>query len=124
MAIGTRGDAVNLIGRWIILTLAVWLSDVLIGGVSIADGVWNHLWVAALFGLANAVVGNIIRVVAFPALILTLGIFSIVVNAWMLMWVGSLSDALDVGGFWPAFGAGVIISLVSAILGRRMSNRD
>ncbi|MGA1426094.1 MAG: phage holin family protein, partial [Ilumatobacteraceae bacterium] len=54
----------NLIGRWIILTLAVWLSDVLIGGVSIADGVWNHLWVAALFGLANAIVGNIIRVVA------------------------------------------------------------
>ena len=114
----------NLIGRWIILTLAVWLSDVLIGGVSIADGVWNHLWVAALFGLANAIVGNIIRVVAFPALILTLGVFSIVVNAWMLMWVGSLSDALDVTGFWPAFGAGVIISLVSAILGRQMSNRD
>jgi putative membrane protein len=115
---------VNLIGRWIILTLAVWLSDVLIGGVSIADGVWNHLWVAALFGLANAIVGNIIRVVAFPALILTLGVFSIVVNAWMLMWVGSLSEALDVTGFWHAFGAGVIISLVSAILGRRMSNRD
>ena len=114
----------NLIGRWIALTLAVWLSDVLIGGVSIADGVWSHLWVAALFGLANAIVGNIIRVVAFPALFLTLGVFSIVVNAWMLMWVGNLSDALDVTGFWPAFGAGVIISLVSTILGRRVGNRD
>ena len=114
----------NLIGRWIVLTLAVWLSDVLIGGVAIADGLWNHLWVAALFGLANAVVGNIIRVVAFPALFLTLGVFSIVVNAWMLMWVGSLSNALDVTGFWAAFGAGVIISVVSAMLGRRMSNRD
>lgn len=114
----------NLFGRWIVLTLAVWLSDVLIGGVTIADGLWNHLWVAALFGLANAIVGNSIRVVAFPALILTLGIFSIVVNAWMLMWVGGLSDALDVSGFWPAFGAGVIISLVSAILGRRIRGRD
>jgi len=112
----------NLFGRWIVLTLAVWLSDVLIGGVTIADGLWNHLWVAALFGLANAIVGNIIRVVAFPALILTLGIFSIVVNAWMLMWVGGLSDALDVSGF--SFGAGVIISLVSAILGRRIRGRD
>jgi putative membrane protein len=80
--------------------------------------------VAALFGLANAIVGNIIRVVAFPALFLTLGVFSIVVNAWMLMWVGNLSDALDVTGFWPAFGAGVIISLVSTILGRRVGNRD
>lgn len=114
----------NLLGRWIVLTVAVWLSDVLIGGISIADGVWNHLWVAALFGLANAIVGNIIRLVAFPALILTLGVFSIVVNAWMLMWVGDLSDALDVSGFWPAFGAGAIISLISAILGRRIRGRD
>ncbi|MFM7081627.1 MAG: phage holin family protein [Actinomycetota bacterium] len=55
---------------------------------------------------------------------LTLGIFSIVVNAWMLMWVGDLSDALDVSGFWPAFWAGLIISVVSAILGKARRNRD
>ncbi|MBM3816979.1 MAG: phage holin family protein [Actinobacteria bacterium] len=114
----------NLLGRWIALTLAVWLADVFVGGVNIANGIWNHLWVAALFGLANAIVGNIIRLVAFPALILTLGVFSIVVNAWMLMWVGDLSDALDVSGFWPAFWAGLIISVVSAILGKGRRNRD
>lgn len=114
----------NLLGRWIALTLAVWLADVFVGGVNIADGIWNHLWVAALFGLANAIVGNIIRFVAFPALILALGVFSIVVNAWMLMWVGDLSDALDVRGFWPAFWAGLIISVVSAILGKGRRNRD
>ena len=108
-----------MLGRWIVLTLAVWLADVFIGGIRIADGLWNHLWVAALFGWANAIVGNIIRFVAFPALILTLGVFSIVVNAWMLMWVGDVSDALDVNGFGSAFWAGLIISVVSGILGRR-----
>jgi putative membrane protein len=115
---------VNLLGRWIALTLAVWLADIFVGGMNIADGIWNHLWVAALFGLANAIVGNVIRFVAFPALILTLGVFSIVVNAWMLMWVGNLSDALDVSGFWPAFWSGLIISVVSAVLGKGRRNRD
>jgi putative membrane protein len=113
-----------VLGRWLVLTLAVWLADVLIGGVRIADGLWNHLWVAALFGLANAFVGNLIRLVAFPALILTLGLFSIVVNAWMLMWVADISDALDVSGFGAAFVAGLIISAVSTVLGRRGANGD
>lgn len=113
-----------MLGRWLVLTLAVWLADVFVGGVRIADGLWNHLWVAALFGFANAIVGNIIRLVAFPALILTLGLFSIVVNAWMLMWVGNISDALDVDGFGSAFWAGLIIGAVSTILGRRAAERD
>jgi putative membrane protein len=114
----------NLLIRWAILAVAVWLADLVIAGVNIADGLWSHLWVAALFGLANAIVGNIIRLVAFPALFLTLGVFSIVVNAWMLMLVGDLSAALDVTGFWPAFGAGAIISVVSTVLGRARRNRD
>jgi len=115
---------VNLVARWTVLTVAVWLADVFVGGMNIADGVWNHLWVAALFGLANAIVGNVIRLVAFPALILTLGVFSIVVNAWMLMLVGDSSDALDVSGFGSAFWAGLIISVVSAILGKGRRDRD
>lgn len=114
----------NLVARWTVLTVAVWLADVFVGGMNIADGVWNHLWVAALFGLANAIVGNVIRLVAFPALILTLGVFSIVVNAWMLMLVGDSSDALDVSGFGSAFWAGLIISVVSAILGKGRRDRD
>ena len=118
------GALVNLVARWVVLTVAVWLADVFVGGMNIADGVWNHLWVAALFGLANAIVGNVIRFVAFPALILTLGVFSIVVNAWMLMLVGDASDALDVSGFGSAFWAGLIISVVSAILGKGRRDRD
>lgn len=108
----------NLVVRWVVLTVAVWLADLVVGGIAIADGLWSHLWVAALFGLANAVLGNLIRLVAFPALILTLGLFGIVVNAWMLMLVGDVSSALDVRGFWPALGAGAIISVVSTVLGR------
>ncbi|MFZ9730310.1 MAG: phage holin family protein [Ilumatobacteraceae bacterium] len=104
----------NLFTRWLLLTFSVWLADVVVGGIDIAGGFWSHLWVAALFGLANAIIGNAIRLVAFPALILTLGAFTIVVHAWMLMLVGNLSDSLDVTGFWPAFFGGLIISAVSA----------
>ncbi len=114
----------KLLVRWVVLTIAVWFADVIIGGMNITDGIWNHLWVAALFGLANAIVGNFIRLVAFPALILTLGLFSIVVNAWMLMWVGDASDALEVGGFGSAFLAGLVISIVSTVLGRARRDDD
>ena len=114
----------NLIVRWAVLTVAVWLADVVVGGIAIAGGLWSHLWVAALFGLANAVLGNLIRLVAFPALILTLGLFGIVVNAWMLMLVGGASGALDVRSFWSAFGAGAIISVVSTGLGRARRKGD
>lgn len=113
-----------LVIRWLVLTLAVWLADLVLDGITISDGVWNHLWVAALFGLANAFVGNFIRLLALPALLLTLGLFSIVVNAWMLMLVGSWSDALDVTGFGSAFVAGLIISVVSGILLRMSPDRE
>ena len=105
----------NLFVRWLLLTFSVWLADLVIAGIDISGGFGSHLWVAALFGLANAIVGNLIRLVAFPALLLTLGAFSIVVNAWMLMLVGDLSDSLEVSGFWPAFFGGLIISVVSTL---------
>ena len=105
----------NLFVRWFLLTFSVWLADIVVSGIDISGGIWSHLWVAALFGLANAIVGNFIRLVAFPALILTLGAFTIVVNAWMLMLVGNLSDSLDVTGFWPACFGGLIISVVAAV---------
>jgi putative membrane protein len=111
----------NLFTRWLLLTFSVWLADVVIGGINIIGGFWSHLWVAALFGLANTFIGNAIRLVALPALILTLGVFSVVVNAWMLMLVGNVSDSLNVTGFWPAFFGGLIISVVSALTRGRVS---
>lgn len=113
----------NLFVRWLLLTFSVWLADLVVSGIDITGGFWSHLWVAALFGLANAIVGNLIRLVAFPALLLTLGAFTIVVNAWMLMLVGNVSDSLDVSGFWPAFFGGLIISVVSTLARGRL-DRD
>jgi putative membrane protein len=113
----------NLFSRWLLLTFSVWLADVVVDGIDITGGFWSHLWVAALFGLANAIIGNAIRLVAFPALILTLGAFTIVVNAWMLMLVGNVSESLNVEGFWSAFFGGLIVSVVSTLT-RGRASRD
>lgn len=113
----------NLFSRWLLLTFSVWLADVVVDGIDITGGFWSHLWVAALFGLANAIIGNAIRLVAFPALILTLGAFTIVVNAWMLMLVGNVSESLNVEGFWSAFFGGLIICVVSTLT-RGRASRD
>lgn len=113
----------NWLVRWGVLAGAVWLAGVVVPGVSTTGGYLNHIWVAGLFGLANAIVGNFIRLIAFPAMVVTLGLFSIVVNAWMLMLVGSLSNSLEVDGFWPALAAGAIIGLVSMAVGRLLRDR-
>jgi putative membrane protein len=112
---------VNLFVRWLLLTFSVWLADLVVSGIDIGGGFWSHLWVAALFGLANALIGNLIRLVAFPALLLTLGAFSIVVNAWMLMLVANLSESLNVTGFWSALLGGLIISVVSTLVKGRVT---
>ena len=79
--------------------------------------VLTYLLVAAIFGIVNAIVGNFIRIVAFPIYILTLGLFSLVVNALMLMLAGwistSLGFGLEVEGFWWAVAGGLIIGIVS-----------
>jgi putative membrane protein len=104
----------NLFSRWLLLTFSVWLADVVVDGIDITGGFWSHLWVAALFGLANAIIGNAIRL---------LGAFTIVVNAWMLMLVGNVSESLNVEGFWSAFFGGLIISVVSTLT-RGRASRD
>jgi putative membrane protein len=91
--------------RLVVNALALWLTTLLVSGVSVTafgDGgttatVLTYLLVAFVFGLVNAVIGTIIRVVAFPLYILTLGLISFVVNAVLLLIVAGISTAIGFG---------------------------
>jgi len=100
------------------LAVAVWLLDkITLTGDSTGKKVWTLILVALVFGLVNWLVKPVVKVLTFPLFILTLGLFTLVVNALMLLLTSWLSDVLDlsfhVEGFWTAVLGGLIISIVS-----------
>ena len=113
----------KLLARWGILALAVWIATALVPGIKVNGGAWKYLWVALLFGLINAFFGSILKVLTFPAVLLSFGLFLFVINAAMLMLTAHWSSALDIKNFWSALLASLVISFVSAILNRSLIKR-
>lgn len=90
---------------------------------------WISLAVVALvFTLVNMLVRPVVKLLSLPLIILTLGLFLLVVNALMVMLTGWISTQLDlglyVGGFWPALWAGVVIALVNWVIGLLIPTRN
>ena len=88
----------------------------MVPSVEIDGGVLPLLGVALLFGLVNALVGPLLRLIALPITVLTFGLFALVVNAALLALTAGLSDSLDVGGFLACVVAALLISLLSGLL--------
>ncbi|MPY57389.1 phage holin family protein [Streptomyces spongiae] len=100
------------------LAVAVWLLDkITLTGDSTGKKIGTLLLVALVFGLVNVVVKPIVKLLTFPLFILTLGLFTLVVNALMLLLTSWLADKIDVSfhvdGFWTAVLGGLIISVVA-----------
>lgn len=111
----------DLLIRWLVNALALWLAVLIVPGLTFTspDPV-RVLLVAAVFGLVNAVLRPIITMLSCPLVVLTLGLFILVINALMLLATGWLSEQLGLGfevaGFIPALIGGLLIGLVSAVL--------
>jgi putative membrane protein len=110
----------NLIIRLLINAAALWLATQFVDGISF-DGDWRLLFaVALIFGVLNTIVRPILKFLTFPFLILTLGLFIFVLNAFMLWLTGRISEAAGLGfhvaGFKAAFVGGLVVSVVSFFL--------
>ena len=106
--------------RLLINAAALWVATQFVSGLAYT-GSWPSLFLVALvFGLLNASVRPLLKVLTFPILILTLGLFTFVINAVMLLITGWISERLNLGfhvaGFWPAFWGGLVISIVSLFM--------
>ena len=100
--------------RWLCTTLAVWVAVQLTG--LRADG-WAPLLGTALFlGIINAVVRPVLLLLSVPFIIVTLGLFILVLNALMLWFAGGLVPGFHVDGFWNAFFGAIVVSLVNRVL--------
>jgi putative membrane protein len=102
--------------RWLVLTVAVWIAAVIVPHIEYDD--WRSLLIAALvLGVLNTVVRPILRLISLPFIILSFGLFLLVINALLLKLTAWLVPGFHVAGFWPAVGASVVISIVSMFLG-------
>lgn len=106
--------------RLLVNAAALWVATQVVPGVSYAGGPLPMLGVALVFGVLNASLRPVAKILTFPLIIVTLGIFALVINGLMLWLTSSLSSALGLGfhvsGFWAAFWGGLVVSLVSMIL--------
>ena len=106
--------------RLLINAAALWVAIQLVDGIEHRGSWWSLLFVALVFGLLNASIRPVVKLLSLPLIILTLGLFMFVINALMLMMTGWVSGRLNLGfyvnGFWDAFFGGLIISVVSFLL--------
>lgn len=118
----------RLLLRLIINAAAIYVAVELVNGLSYRGEWWGFLIIAFFFGLVNAVIRPIVMLLTCPLVILTLGLFTLVINALMLWLVSWLSTQFGIGfaidGFWPALLGALIISIVSLVLTSLLSDDD
>lgn len=115
----------------VINAVALWLTTVLMPTqlyiIPQEQQTLNYIltlaFVALIFGVVNATIGRVLKFLAFPLFILTLGFLALVVNALLLMLTAWLTQVLGFGfglvvdGFWSGFWAAIVLSIISWILG-------
>jgi putative membrane protein len=111
------------------LAVATWLlSGITLTAETTERKVLTLLVVALIFGIVNAIVKPIFTLVTAVAVVLTLGLFLIVINAlmlWLTSWVSGLFDlGWSVSGFWPALLGSIIVSIISFVLNAFIPDRD
>jgi putative membrane protein len=108
------------IARLVVNAIALWLATRLVDGLSFDGELPFLLVVALIFGAVNSIVKPILVLLTFPFLIVTLGLFLLVLNGLMLWLTGRISDAAELGfhvsGFRAAFIGGLVVSVVSFVL--------
>jgi putative membrane protein len=109
-----------LILRVMINALSLVIAMKLVDGITFAGEWWKMIIVGAVFGIVNSVIKPLVQFLTIPFIILTLGLFTLIINTFMLALTASLSDTFHLGfhvrGFWPAFWGAIIVSIVSMLL--------
>lgn len=113
---------VKLLLRWLITSVALFVAALIVPGIRVEGNAWIvYAVMAIVLGLVNAVVRPILKVLSCPLIVLTLGLFVLVING-LTLWLSSLIAVnwLGVGfyvdTFWAALLGALIVSIVSVVL--------
>jgi len=106
--------------RWLINAIALYLAIRFVPGISFGGGWLGLLWLALIFGLVNAFLRPVLQLLTCPLIILTLGLFTLLINMLMLKlteWLGNAFGlGMSIAGGWPLFWGSLVISVVSIVL--------
>jgi len=95
--------------RWLVSAIALYLTSLIVRGIEV-HGVASLLFAALTIGILNALVRPVILLLTLPLNILTLGLFTLVVNAAMLWMASAVVVGFEVRGFWAALGGWLVMS--------------
>ncbi len=102
----------QLLLRWLINAIAIMLIAIYLPGIGISS-FYAALIAALVLGILNALIRPLLVLLTLPVNILTLGLFTLVINAFLLWVTSTIVKGFFVGGFWPAFWGALILSIVS-----------
>ena len=118
-------NALALTIRIVVIAVSLWVATLIVPGIDVlapttGAGIGTLLGVALIFGLVNAVLKPVIKVVGCPFYVLTLGLIGLVVNALLFLLVGAIAEGLGlpfaVGGFGAAFVGAIVVAVVGFVL--------
>ncbi len=112
----------GLLVRWLLLTISIIVTSYLVDGIHVAS-FFSAFFAAAVLGILNALFRPILIVITLPINILTLGLFTFVINALLLKMASGVVPGFYVQGFWSAVFGSLIISLVSWMLNSFVNER-
>jgi putative membrane protein len=121
----------SLIVRWIVSALSLFVAAWLLPGIQVDNSLgWVvYAAMAVILSLVNALIRPLLKLLTCPLILLTLGLFTLVVNAVTLLIASAIANRFfNVGfyidGFWPAFWGAIIVSLVSVVLNTLIRDED
>ncbi|NQU29702.1 MAG: phage holin family protein [Anaerolineae bacterium] len=112
----------RFITRWIINAVAIATAVYVVPGIDLGGDLISLVWLALIFGLVNAILRPLIKLFTFPIIILTLGLFSLVINSFLFWLTSVIGQSFGMGLsiadpiFWNSLLGGLVVSIVSTIL--------
>jgi len=113
---------VLLILKWLIMTVSVMVTAYVIPGVTVRSFM-SALWVALLLGIVNMLLRPFLILITLPINILTLGLFTFVINGLIILLVSSVVKGFQVSGFWIAVLFSIVLSIVNYVMNFFMGTR-
>jgi putative membrane protein len=106
----------DLFVAWLVLAGAVMITVALLPGLEVDWSPGTYMAIAAVFALVNLFLGPMLRLLSFPVMVATLGLFAFVINTGLFLLTAWFMDSFHVETLWAALGGSVVISLVRAAL--------
>jgi putative membrane protein len=112
-----------LLVKWLVMTLSVGIAAYLMPGITVS-GFFSALWVALFLGIVNALVRPFLILITLPITILTLGLFTFVINAALVLLASGVVRGFEVRGFWTAMLFSIVLSVIQYILNKIITMRS